>query len=156
MRIKPENTITIAVDYQTKLVPAMSNASELIHNSSILLKGLKVLDVPVIVTQQYTKGLGETVPEIMEAVQDCPVFDKLTFSCYQDDAIRDAVRASGRRTVLICGIESHVCALQTVIDLLEDGYQVIFVEDCVDSRKPSDKKNRRHAGASGRRRDHQL
>ena len=101
MRIKPENTITIAVDYQTKLVPAMSNASELIHNSSILLKGLKVLDVPVIVTQQYTKGLGETVPEIMEAVQDCPVFDKLTFSCYQDDAIRDAVRASGRRTVLI-------------------------------------------------------
>ena len=79
------------------------------------------------------------VPEIRELVADCPVFDKITFSCWQNDAIREAVIASGRKTVIICGIESHVCALQTVIDLCADGYQVLFVEDCVDSRKDSDK-----------------
>lgn len=139
MRIKPENTIAIAVDYQTRLVPAMSNIRELIHNSSILLRGLSVLEVPIILTQQYTKGLGETVPEILSAAGDCPIFDKITFSCYQDEAIRDAVRASGRKTVLLCGIEAHVCVLQTVIDLLEDGCQVVLVCDCIDSRKPSDK-----------------
>lgn len=139
MRITSENTIALCVDYQEKLVPAMSSSQELLHHSSILLKGLRVLDVPVLITQQYTKGLGETVPEILEAAGDCPIFDKLTFSCYQNEAIRDAIRASGRTTVLIFGIEAHVCALQTVIDLLEDGYHVVFVEDCVDSRNPSDK-----------------
>lgn len=139
MRITPENCITIAVDYQTRLVPSMAHERELIHNSRILLQGLRVLDVPVLVSQQYTKGLGETVPEIRELVADCPVFDKITFSCWQNDAIREAVIASGRKTVIICGIESHVCALQTVIDLCADGYRVVFVEDCVDSRKDSDK-----------------
>ncbi len=124
MRITPENCITIAVDYQTRLVPAMAHERELIHNSRILLQGLRVLDVPVLVSQQYTKGLGETVPEIRELVADCPVFDKITFSCWQNDAIREAVIASGRKTVIICGIESHVCALQTVIDLCADGYRV--------------------------------
>ena len=68
MRITPENCITIAVDYQTRLVPAMAHERELIHNSRILLQGLRVLDVPVLVSQQYTKGLGETVPEIRELV----------------------------------------------------------------------------------------
>ena len=139
MRIKPENTIAIAVDYQTKLVPAMNNIRELIHNSSILLKGLKALDVPVIITQQYTKGLGETVLDIRSAAGDCPVFDKITFSCFMDEAIKNAIYSSGRKTVLVCGIEAHVCVLQTVIDLIEEGYQVVLVSDCIDSRKPSDK-----------------
>ena len=94
MRITPENCITIAVDYQTRLVPSMAHERELIHNSRILLQGLRVLDVPVLVSQQYTKGLGETVPEIRELVADCPVFDKITFSCWQNDAIREAVIAS--------------------------------------------------------------
>ena len=139
MRITPENCITIAVDYQTRLVPAMAHKRELIHNSRILLQGLQVLGVPVLVSQQYTKGLGETVPEIKALVADSPVFDKITFSCWQNDAIRDAVIASGRKTVIVCGIESHVCTLQTVIDLCADGYRVVFVEDCVDSRRDSDK-----------------
>ena len=119
----------------------MGHIDTLIHNSSILLKGLAVLGVPAIITQQYTKGLGATVPEILEAAGDCPIFDKITFSCYQNEAIRAALKASGRNTVIVCGIESHVCVLQTVIDLLEDGYQVVLVEDCIDSRKASDKAN---------------
>lgn len=140
MRISAENCIALAVDYQTRLVPAMGNIENLIQSSSIFLKGLSVLDVPVLITQQYTKGLGETVSEILDAAGDCPIFDKITFSCYQDSAIRDAILASGRRTVLVCGIEAHVCVLQTVIDLLDDGFQVVLVEDCIDSRKASDKK----------------
>ena len=139
MRVSPENTIALIVDYQTRLVPAMSDIGTLIHNSAILLKGLGILGIPAIITQQYTRGLGETVPEILDAAGDCPIFDKITFSCYQDKEIRSAIRSSGRKTVIVCGIESHVCVLQTVIDLLGDGYRVVLVEDCIDSRKPSDK-----------------
>ena len=84
MRITPENTLAIAVDFQERLVPAMSGKDELIRNSSILLKGLAVLGVPVILTRQYPKGLGETVAEIKEAAPGQPEYDKLTFSCYDD------------------------------------------------------------------------
>ena len=141
MRILPEKSIAMVVDYQTRLVPAMGNIDTLIHNSSVLLKGLNILEIPMIITQQYTKGLGETVPEILDAAGDHPVFDKITFSCHQNEAIKAALKASGKTTVIVCGIEAHVCVLQTVIDLLEDGYQVVLVEDCIDSRKASDKAN---------------
>jgi len=139
MRIKPENSIAIFVDYQAKLCPAMSNLEPLLHNSAILMNGLKALEVPTLISQQYTKGIGETVAEIMEPAGDTPVYEKLTFSCYQTEEIKKAIDESGRKTVIVCGIEAHVCVLQTVIDLREAGYQVVLVEDCIDSRKPSDK-----------------
>ena len=75
MRISADNAIALVVDYQTKLVPAMSDIDSLIHNSSILLKGLAVLGIPAIITQQYTRGLGETVPEILEAAGDALLND---------------------------------------------------------------------------------
>lgn len=139
MRITPENCLALCVDYQTRLVPAMHGTEPLIHASSVLLKGLNVLDVPVLVTQQYTKGLGETVPEIKEAAGSAPVFEKVTFSCWHTEEIRSAIEASGRKTILVFGIEAHVCVLQTVIDLRQAGYDVVYVQDCVDSRKPSDR-----------------
>ncbi|MCD8083375.1 MAG: hydrolase [Clostridiales bacterium] len=138
MRILSEDTIAIAVDYQTKILPAMSGIDALIHRSSILLKGLKLLDVPVILTRQYPKGLGDTVPEIQAVTEGCPVLDKMTFSCYDTPAVREALEASGKKTVIVFGIEAHVCVLQTVIDLLDDGYQAVLVEDCISSRNPSD------------------
>ncbi len=138
MRITPENSLALCVDYQTRLVPAMHDSSTLIRNSAALLRGLAILGVPVLISQQYTKGLGETVPEIAEAAGPCQRFEKITFSCYQEPSIRQAVDSSGRKTILVFGIEAHVCALQTVIDLREAGYQVVFVRDCLDSRKLSD------------------
>lgn len=139
MRIKAEDVLAIAVDYQTKLVPAIADREELVRKSVILINGLKEFDIPILVSQQYTKGLGETIPEIAEALGEYTPFDKKTFSLWMDPDIRRAIEESGKKTVVLCGTEAHICVLQTAIDLLENGYQVVYVENCVGSRKPEDK-----------------
>lgn len=140
MRIKVEDTLALIIDYQERLVPVINNSQELIHNTTKLIKGFNILDVPMLVTQQYTKGLGMTVAEIKELYgDDFTYYDKLTFSCAQDESIRKAIAQSGRKNIIICGVEAHICVLQTVIDLLADGYKVIIVEDCIGSRKEYDK-----------------
>jgi len=140
MRIKAEDTMAIVVDYQTKLMPAIFENDVLISKSEILLKGLKELEIPMIVSQQYTKGLGETVEPIKEAIGEFEAFDKKTFSLYQDEELKKAIDESGKKNMVICGAEAHICVLQTVIDLCEAGYNVFLIEDCIGSRKPNDKK----------------
>lgn len=139
MRILKEDTIALAVDFQEKLMPVMACAEELEARTNILLKGLRTLEVPTLFTQQYTKGIGMTVPSLFEAAGTKEYFDKITFSCWDDEAIRNAVEASGKKNVIICGIESHICVLQTCMDLKEAGYTPILVVDCMSSRKESDK-----------------
>ena len=139
MRILKENTIALVVDYQEKLMPVMSNKEELEKRSNILLKGLKALEVPMIITQQYTKGLGMTIPSLFESVGTEEYLEKMTFSCFDDEGIKAKIEESGKKCVIICGIESHICVLQTCIDLKEAGYTPVLVVDCISSRKESDK-----------------
>lgn len=135
MRIEREQAVAIVVDYQEKLVPAMNNKEQLLHNSCVLLEGLKILGVPMVITQQYTKGLGMTVEEITQAVGTAEYIDKISFTAY--DCVKEQIR--DRKYVIVCGIESHICVLQTVIDLKAAGFVPVLVADCVDSRKESDK-----------------
>ena len=114
MRIEKEQTVAIGIDYQEKLVPVMHKKEKLIENSRILLSGLSTLEVPICLTQQYTKGLGETVPEIIAAAGIKEHVEKISFSAYED--IKEFVK--GKRFVILCGIEAHICVLQTVIDLI--------------------------------------
>lgn len=140
MRINANETAVLVVDYQEKLLPAMSGLEELMDNSKKLLKGLKELGVPMIVTEQYKKGLGPTVPEIAECIGDgLKAYEKLTFSGVCTEEISDAIKALGKKNILVCGVEAHVCVLQSVIDLKAQGYNVLLVEDCVTSRKQADK-----------------
>lgn len=136
MRIIREEAAAVVIDYQEKLVPAMHKKEELIRNSQILLKGLKILGVPMCVTQQYTKGLGMTVSEIQEAVGTKAYMDKISFSTA--DVIAEQIQ--GKKYVILCGIEAHICVLQTLIDLKAKGYVPVLVEDCISSRKKNDKK----------------
>lgn len=136
MRIIREEAAAVVIDYQEKLVPAMHKKEELIRNSQILLKGLKILGVPMCVTQQYTKGLGMTVSEIQEAAGTKAYMDKISFSTA--DVIAEQVQ--GKKYVILCGIEAHICVLQTLIDLKAKGYVPVLVEDCISSRKKNDKK----------------
>ncbi len=139
MRIYSDETAVLVIDYQEKLVPAMENKLEFVHKSEILLKGLIQLGVPVIVTQQYTRGLGETVPEL-KSIDGMPdAFDKITFSCIKDDAIAEALERLNVKNVIVCGCEAHICVLQTIIDLIAEEYNVYMVTDCVASRKCFDK-----------------
>lgn len=140
MRIKADDTIALVIDYQERLVPVISNMEGLLRNTIILLKGLRILNIPMIITQQYTKGLGNTIPVITDAVGRMQAyFDKITFSCADDPEIMREIEKHGKKNIIICGIEAHICVLQTVIDLLEKGYNVILVENCVGSRKKSDR-----------------
>ena len=140
MRILSEDTLALLVDFQERLVPVINHDVELIHNTEILIKGLKALGIPIIVTQQYTKGIGMTVTELATAIgDDFSFFDKLTFSCAEDVTILSKIAETGKSNIIVCGIEAHICVLQTVIDLIAKGYHVILVEDCVGSRKESDR-----------------
>ena len=135
MRIEREDAIALVVDYQEKLVPVMWDKDRLIHDSQILLAGLRELGIPMIITQQYTKGLGTTVKEITDAVGHTDYIDKISFSAF--DCVENLIQ--GKKFVIVCGIETHICVMQTVIDLAAAGYVPVVVEDCVSSRKENDK-----------------
>lgn len=138
MRIRKEDTSCLVIDYQERIVSAMAGREELIANSVKLLKGLKALEIPMTITGQYTKGLGLNLQEIFEAAGTEEYLDKMTFSSYEIPQVQNILKSRGKN-VILCGIEAHVCVLQTAIDLKEAGYQPILVTDCISSRKESDK-----------------
>ena len=140
MRILAEDTLALIIDFQERLVPVIHKNEELLHNTQILLKGLKALNIPILVTQQYTKGIGMTVPMITEAIGDSFAYeDKIAFSCADEEAIYQKIVRSGKHNIIVCGIEAHICVLQTVTDLIAKGYTVILIEDCIGARKESDR-----------------
>jgi len=141
MRIKAEDTIALIVDFQEKLVPVIHENETLLHNTEVLMKGLQTLEIPMVVTQQYTKGIGMTVGSLQNVLGDAfSYLDKITFSCYEDEMIMNKIKSYQKKNIIICGIEAHICVLQTVIDCIAAGYQVIVVEDCISSRKENDKR----------------
>lgn len=134
MRIEREHTAALVVDFQERLVPAIADHEALMERVQILLKGLRALCVPMIVTQQYTKGLGMSVPEIWEASGEKDYLDKISFSALE--VAEPKIR--GKKYILVCGMEAHCCVLQTVIDLAAAGYVPVLVTDCIGSRRDTD------------------
>jgi nicotinamidase-related amidase len=139
MRILKEDSAAVIIDIQERLLPHMYDGEKMLRNCEKLIEGLKILSVPITVTQQYTKGLGPTQPSIMEMFSDFSFIEKTTFSCCGEPAFRENISLSGKKNIIICGIEAHVCVLQTCIDLIDDGFTPVIVADCISSRKPEDK-----------------
>ena len=102
MRLKLEDVCCVAVDYQEKFMPVIAECGELLERSVKLLEGMQILEVPVVVTTQYAKGLGATVPEIVQAAGTEEAFDKKSFSVYGDAAVREHLRALGKKQILLC------------------------------------------------------
>ncbi|MBI5403315.1 MAG: hydrolase [Ignavibacteriae bacterium] len=140
MRIRKEDTIAVVIDVQKRLYPFISGNEKLTENIVKLIKGLKAIGIEILVTTQYVKGLGDTIEPVKVALGEYTHMEKISFSCCGDDNFISAVKKSGKKNVIVCGIESHVCVLQTVIDLLEKGYRPVLIEDCVSSRSLNDKK----------------
>jgi nicotinamidase-related amidase len=134
-----ENTVLVAIDFQERLFPVMNDKEKLLRNVVKLIKGAKALDVPVIVTEQYPKGLGTTLPEIKEIIPDAKPLEKVCFSCCDNEAFTKALEGLKRKQVLICGIEAHICVYQTAAALARKGYEVQVVSDCISSREPENK-----------------
>ena len=139
MRILRDRSCLLVIDFQERIFPFIHENEKLLRNVPVLIRGLKILELPVFVTEQYTKGLGVTVQPIAEALDGIPRIEKSTFSCCDEPRFNLDLATSGKENVIIAGIEAHVCVLQTVIDLVRQGYQAVVVEDCISSRKPNDK-----------------
>lgn len=139
MRIRKEDSIAVVVDIQEKLLPHIHEGGSVLSNCLRLIEGLRLLSVPLLVTQQYTKGLGPTHAEVAAGIPAFEHIEKISFSCCGEPAFTEKLRQSGRKNVILLGIETHVCVLQTCIDLLESGYRPVVVHDCVSSRKAADK-----------------
>lgn len=139
--LQVQDCMVMVVDIQQRLFSAMEEGLRpgVARNARILLEASRVLDMPVVVTEQYPRGLGETIPELAEQVRGIHRYEKISFSCWRDPAIRKRVETLGRRTVIVTGIEAHVCVFQTVLDLLMAGYRVAAVSDAVCSRRASDR-----------------
>lgn len=136
--IDRNDAVLAAIDFQTKLMPAMADREKLEEAAVKLIKGLGVLKVPAIVTQQYTKGLGPTVSPIAEALGDYEPIEKTTFSAMEEPDFVKALEQSGKKTVILIGIEAHICVQQTALQLMDRGYSVYVIQDCIASRKESD------------------
>ena len=138
MTINREDTLAVFIDYQEKLMPVMHHKDELQDKVVRLARGLGVLGIPHIVTQQYTKGIGETIPEIAEAIGEFEPIDKTTFSCLGHVDFINQLEIESKPNIIVCGIEAHICVQQTVEQLLAEGYNVYIPVDCISSRSQTD------------------
>jgi len=126
----------VVIDIQEKLLPPIFQKEQLIKNSQLLIRLAGVLRVPVLMSTQYAKGLGGTVPEIASLLPETKAIDKQMFSCFGSDVFCSLLkRLPGKRnTLLLCGMESHICVMQTALGALWDGYLVHVASDAVSSR----------------------
>lgn len=128
-----EEAVLLVIDIQDRLVPAMKYGEQVIRNTNTIISFAKNLGVPIIVTEQYPKGLGTTVSEVSNNLDESLTYEKITFSgCTRE--VNSALKGLGRKKIIITGMETHVCVFQTVRDLLANGYQVFVVGDAVCSR----------------------
>jgi nicotinamidase-related amidase len=134
--LQAEQCALIVVDIQAKLLPPIFNKDELVKNSQLLVRLANILEIPTIVTTQYVKGLGPTLPEIASLLAEIQPIDKMQFSCFGCSDFRAALKSvpGNRNTLLLCGMETHICVMQTVLGALNDGYLVHVASDAVGSR----------------------
>lgn len=127
----------LVIDMQERLLPAMAEGGRVLAETKILMTAARELGLPVTLSEQYPKGLGHTVAEL--ASNEAKVFEKLAFSCWRDEAIHRhliALHEDGRPQVIVAGIEAHICALQSCIDMAQAGFAVYAVADAMSSRMP--------------------
>jgi len=132
--LKAEDTVLVVIDVQEKLARAMFEKEAVADNTAKLVRGAKILELPVVWTEQNPRGLGPTLPQVSELLVDQKPVTKLSFSCCGEPAFMKELENLKRRQVLICGMEAHVCVYQTAADLVTRGYEVQIVMDAVSSR----------------------
>lgn len=138
-RLLSEQTQAILIDVQDKLTPLIDDYQVVVDNCVKLIQGLKLLNIPLIANEQYPKGLGHTVPALKAVLEDVPIFEKVTFSACDDVATLSEIQQIAHQYVIVFGIETHVCVLQTVMDLLDNGFVPVVVADAVGSRSKQNK-----------------
>ncbi len=129
-----DDAVLVIVDIQERLAAVMAQRQKVLDNCRHLIEAAKLLSIPIVLNEQYPKGLGPTVPEIREALPAYAPHEKITFSCCRDGSFSGKFAELKRKKVILVGMEAHVCVLQTCIDLLRQGLQVHMVQDSTCSR----------------------
>ena len=149
LTIRKEDAVLVAIDFQVKLMANMDGKEKVEDTICRLIRGLRLFEIPILVTQQYTKGIGPTTPDVTAALTEklsdnitetsFSLFEKNTFSAMREPAFAKALRETGKTTVILTGMETHICVLQTALDLVEAGYKVFGIVDCMASRTQENK-----------------
>lgn len=136
LKLTQDHTALLVIDAQERLIEAMPGkaSKRSMDKMARLIAGAQALGLPVIISEQYPKGLGPTDPSLLTASEGASVLEKTTFSCWEDDAIQAAIKETGRTTWLICGMETHVCVYQTARDLVDAELGVQVISDACLSR----------------------
>lgn len=135
---RSESSVFICVDVQEKLLSVIHESEKILPRIKIMLQAAKALAIPVVATAQYPERLGNTMPELLTlAPENTPEYGKVAFSCFGEEEFCKSV--APYKTLVLFGVETHVCVLQTALDALKAGHEVILVRDAVSSRKESDK-----------------
>ena len=129
-----DNSIILLIDYQERFVPVLQNQSEIQKNIRLVLQGADIYSLPIIVTEQVPEKLGSTIPELKIYLSKAKFFFKKTMSCCGLIGFVDELKKRGIQKVGVCGIEAHVCVLQTCLDLIHNGFQVHLITDAITSR----------------------
>ena len=128
----------VVVDVQEKLFPYVENREEIKKKIIKLIKTSKLFSIPILVSEHYPKGLGRTIDEILKEIETVPKIEKVTFSCGGSEDFNEKLSSIGKKKIILCGIETHICVAQTVFDMLENGYKIFVAADAVSSRKSLD------------------
>jgi len=131
--LSPKGSVLVVVDVQEKLLPFIADEEMVVKNIVKLIKFAKIIGMPIVLTEQYPKGLGSTVREIRELTTDLQPITKLPFSCFGSEEFKESLRRLGASTLIIVGIEAHVCVNQTALNALEN-YKVHVISDATSSR----------------------
>ncbi len=138
-RLTGATAVLVVVDYQEKMMAAIHDRAGVLARAERLVRGVELLDLPILVTEQYPRGLGATEPQLAAALGERyrPI-EKTTLSIMGEPAFCSALEATGRSQVILCGVEAHVCVCQSAIDLRRAGYDVHVAADCISSRRADD------------------
>jgi nicotinamidase-related amidase len=134
--LEAEGCALLVVDIQEKLLPPIFQKEQLVRNSKLLIRAVDALKIPAVVSTQYSRGLGQTVPELASLLPDTEAIDKDQFSCFGSEVFCTLLKRlpGNRNTLLLCGLESHICVMQTALAALRQGYLVHVASDAVSSR----------------------
>jgi nicotinamidase-related amidase len=136
--LKKDTSALIIIDLQERILPVIRNIHTVLENTIKLIKGFKILHLPVYYTEQYPKGLGPTSPSVLKVLEGYSALNKMSFSCFGAGELFDELRKKKLSQIVVCGVESHVCVQQTVLDLLANDFQVNVAADAVSSRRETD------------------
>ena len=138
MRLQRDRTALLVIDVQERLLPVISTTKEVEHRIATAVAAARALGLPVLVTEQYPKGLGPTTGQVAAAIKGIAPVEKMSFSCCGSDAFIRGLSGLAPQTILVAGIETHVCVLQTCMDLVERAITPVLLADCCGSRHPYD------------------